>query len=79
MTPVIAQQFNNEPLAVEEMIMEAPFNSGVGVLAQSMAIPTHRGIAFGDYSMGSANMMMNKLFTPAMIVRNQGKLILSNK
>ena len=77
--PVYAQQFSDETIAIEAMTMDTPYGMPSRILSGVMATPIHPAIVLGDYSMGAPNMMMNKLFTPAMIMRNQSKLNLSSK
>ncbi|NKB36032.1 MAG: hypothetical protein GKR93_02530 [Gammaproteobacteria bacterium] len=77
--PSHAQQFSDETVTIETMAMDGSFGNQAGIMSGVMATPVHPTIAFGGTSLGSPDMMMSKLFTPAMIMRNQAKLNLSSK
>ena len=77
--PLHAQQFSDETIAIDWSTMEAPVSSQGGILSGVMASPAHHSIAMADFSSASSSMMMRRLFTPAMIMRNQSKLKLTDK
>ena len=77
--PIWAEEHGPGDVNIDYEIMDGSFEHGGGILAGTMASPTFPSIAFSNYSMGPAGMMFGKLYTPAMIMRNQDKLNLSKK
>ena len=79
--PILAEQHSADDDGMEEEIeiINASHISHAGILMNTMALPVHPTMSFGNYSMGHPDVMFGRLFPPAMIMRNQSRLDLSDR